>query len=154
MDKVHDSKTGAPEDPVQHGIGHELNDVSVVGLVKSLGALLLGGLVIWLALLGLWHYLVVRTPYQPTSPFTGMREMPPGPRLQVTPEETLQRYFDEEAERLNSYGATNGITKDGTPTFRIPIDKAMDLMAQRGLPTRKQPAKVTREWNPNEPSAQ
>jgi hypothetical protein len=161
MAEVRNPATGEPGDPVEtqhghieHGAGHEKNDVSISALAKYLGALLAACLIIWLGLLGFWHLLVARIPYEPMSPFSGLREMPPQPRLQVTPEDTLQKYFDEQAERLNSYGPTDGVTKDGTPTYHIPIDKAIDLLAQRGLPSRKQPPKITREWNPNEPSAQ
>jgi hypothetical protein len=149
-----DEHTPHTPNPAAHAAGHEANDVSISGLAKSLGALVVGGLVVWILLLGLWRYLVARIPYEPTSPFTGMREMPAGPRLQVTPETALQNYFDEEGERLNSYGAAGGVTKEGAATFHIPVDKAMELVAQRGLPTRKQPANKARERNPNEPSAQ
>ncbi|HUS05270.1 MAG TPA: hypothetical protein VMZ52_03185, partial [Bryobacteraceae bacterium] len=105
------AKTGS--DPIEaeprhgsHSSGHEENDVSVPGLAKALGALIAGCIVVWLGLLGMWHYLTTHVEYEPVSPFTGMREMPSGPRLQVTPAPALQQYFDEEAQRLHSYGPT------------------------------------------------
>ncbi len=61
-------------------------------------------------------------------------KLPPQPRLQRTPVLDLQRMRQEESQVLDSYGWVDG--RNGI--VRIPIDRAIDLLAQRGLPGRKQ----------------
>lgn len=157
----------SPE-PVPHlhghghpGRGHEKDDVSISGIVKFVGALLLGAFLVWAALAGMWRVLSQRNPTGPVvSPFAGPRELPPTPRLQVEGNDELQVYLDREAKRLRSYGESG----KGSGVFHIPIDRAMDLVAQRGLPARQpsqQPKQPPRkqvlqgnERNPNEPKAQ
>ena len=51
------------------------------------------------------------------------------PRLEVTPKEDLQRFDRSEAELTNSYGWTDR----SRGTVRIPVDRAIELLAQRGL---------------------
>ena len=61
-------------------------------------------------------------------------KLPPEPRLEETPVLDLARMRAAEDQLLNTYGwidKQNGIV-------RIPIDKAMDLLVQRGLPARQQ----------------
>ena len=66
---------------------------------------------------------VVRSEVQPVE--VGPRE----PRLQITPEQENQQYLAEQRETLNKYGwvdQSRGIA-------HIPIDRAMDIIAQEGL---------------------
>ncbi|MEP6662852.1 MAG: hypothetical protein ABJC04_04210 [Verrucomicrobiota bacterium] len=61
------------------------------------------------------------------------------PNLQIDPAQDLEKLRREDATMLNSYGwvdRSNGIV-------RIPIERAMDLIAQRGLPTRTNFAEKT-----------
>jgi hypothetical protein len=61
-------------------------------------------------------------------------KLPPEPRLEVTPITDLQDMRAAEDKVLSSYGwidQSHGVV-------RIPIDRAMDLLAQRGLPARQQ----------------
>lgn len=56
----------------------------------------------------------------------------PGPNLEIDPHNDLVALRARNEAELNSYGwvdRTNGIV-------RIPIERAMDLLAQRGLPVR------------------
>jgi hypothetical protein len=60
------------------------------------------------------------------------RRLPPEPRLQTTPEGDLRSLRAEEEERLTSYGwvdAERGVV-------RIPIERAIEITAERGLPAR------------------
>jgi hypothetical protein len=59
----------------------------------------------------------------------------PTPALQTQPFKDLFMLREEEAKRLQSYG---WVDKDGGVT-RIPIDRAMEIMIQRGFPTRTEP---------------
>jgi hypothetical protein len=59
-----------------------------------------------------------------------LRIVPPGPRLQTSPERDLQQFRAEEERRLNSY---YWIDKQKS-TVHIPIAEAMKKVVQTGLP--------------------
>jgi len=61
-------------------------------------------------------------------------KLPPAPRLEVTPILDLQAMHDAEDQVLNSYAWVD----QAHGVVRIPISRAMDLLAQRGLPARQQ----------------
>src|SRR5579875_473067 len=70
----------------------------------------------------------------PESALSGGRVLPPPgvPQLQTHPAADLQNYLKQEREILNTYGwvdRKNGIV-------RIPIQRAMDILLQQGLPVR------------------
>jgi len=56
--------------------------------------------------------------------------VPPGPRLQVTPERDLAAFRAQEDAILGSYA---WVEKD-RGVARIPIDEALRIVAERGLP--------------------
>jgi hypothetical protein len=60
----------------------------------------------------------------------------PSPRLEIDERTELNEDRVAEEEKLNSYGYVD----DNHTTVHIPIDRAMDLIAQRGLPVRSQSA--------------
>jgi hypothetical protein len=60
----------------------------------------------------------------------------PAPRLEIDERTELNDDRIAEEEKLNSYGYVD----DNHVTLRIPIERAMDLIAQRGLPVRSQAA--------------
>jgi len=60
-------------------------------------------------------------------------ELPPEPRLQESPALDLLRFRAREEERLSTYGwvdRPNGVV-------RIPIERAMEIVAREGLPSRE-----------------
>ena len=59
--------------------------------------------------------------------------VPPEPRLQVNPPNELQQYKQEQNQILNSYGWVS--RDDGR--VHIPIERAMDLIVERGFPPRE-----------------
>jgi hypothetical protein len=65
----------------------------------------------------------------------------PAPRLEIDERTELNDDRIAEEEKLNSYGYVD----DSHVTVRIPIDRAMDLVAQRGLPVRSQAAAPSAE---------
>jgi hypothetical protein len=116
------------------GSSHEVSDinpkrVAIVGLGLAT--------VIALALLvtyGLFHYFYsgeTRTRPLP-SPLSYSREPTPEPRLSVEPGEELKTLRSEEDAMLKSYG---WIDRD-KGVVRIPIDRAIEILAERGLPVR------------------
>jgi hypothetical protein len=113
--------------------GHETVDANVRSLVGwGLGvfALLASGFIISIVV---FRYFVTHQSLgPPASPFENVRALPPRPVLQVAPARDLRQYLEEENAVLNSYGWVD--QKAGV--VRIPIDRAMDLLLQKGLPVR------------------
>lgn len=114
-------------------LGHEPDDLRlrpIVGVLIAAGvvALLLSG-----ALFGLLSFLSAREQQadRPISPLASP-QLPPEPRLQVDPAADWQRLRATDEALLSSYGWAD---RPGG-AVRIPIDRAMDLLAQRGLPAR------------------
>jgi hypothetical protein len=64
------------------------------------------------------------------------RRLPPEPRLQSSPSAELQSYRDAQMQQLNSY---SWIDRD-KGAVAIPIQKAMELIVQRGIPPERGPA--------------
>ena len=62
-------------------------------------------------------------------------QLPPEPRLQAQPKVELKDLRADEEAILNSYGWVN----PDKGIVRIPIDQAIDLVAQKGLPSKPSP---------------
>ena len=67
----------------------------------------------------------------PPSPLAESRAdtIPPGPRLQSTPPRDMNELRAQEREALTTYGWVD----PATGVARIPIDRAMSLLVERGL---------------------
>jgi len=121
-----------PEERFEH------RDVDVWSVYKF-GIALAFLCIISLGLLyGLYRYFVNREggPMARDEVNVDARRLPPMPRLQSAPITDLKDMRAAEEQILHGYGwvdQANGVT-------RIPIDRAMELLAQRGLPTRPQTA--------------
>jgi hypothetical protein len=63
------------------------------------------------------------------SPLPAGQPQPPAPRLQVDPKADLDRLRAEERERLSTYGWADRERR----IARIPVERAMELLAERGL---------------------
>jgi hypothetical protein len=74
----------------------------------------------------------------PVPRLAGERETTPGARLQVDAQKELRQMRAAEDTALNSYG---WVDKDAG-IVRIPIDRAMEILAKKGLPARKQGEKA------------
>src|SRR4029077_2324534 len=114
--------------------GYEKSDASPRGLLYFV--LVIAGILV-LAFLSLrWLFAYFQKTENRGSfvaaPFAGARPLPPRPRIQPTPGADMQGYFQSQQNLLNTYGwidRQNGIV-------RLPIDRAMELLLERGLPTR------------------
>jgi len=62
----------------------------------------------------------------------GRQKQPPTPNLQNQPFKDIYTLRQDEAKKLSSYG---WIDKEGG-VARLPIDRAMDVMLQKGFPAR------------------
>jgi hypothetical protein len=112
---------------------HETSDANIRNLIifgVCLGLLVIAGLI---ASRAVFHYFAGHQGLgPPASPFENVRMLPPGPRLQVRAPQDLEQYKGTQEEILNSYGWVD--QKEGI--VRIPIDRAMDILLQKGLPVR------------------
>ena len=113
--------------------GYEDSDVSVGRLFAFAGGVVA---LIVLGILGsaaVFHFFVRHQPLgPPASPFEDTRTLPPEPRLQVTAPLDLKRYHREQGEILQGYGWVDS----QAGIVRIPVDRAMDLLLQKGYPVR------------------
>jgi hypothetical protein len=124
-----------PTEPSGHGTGgHEERDVAyrpvLTGLLGILALLVLSAVLMKV----LFGYLLTGTAGAPPSPLAPRfgRQVPPEPRLQSDPLRDLAQLHAEEDAVLQSYAWVDrpaGIV-------RIPIARAMELLAQSGLPAR------------------
>jgi hypothetical protein len=108
---------------------HESADVDARAVGKFGIALALLCIASLAFVFGLFRYFYGSEP----SAHTAGAKLPPQPQLERTPVLDLQRMRQSEDEVLNSYGWVDG--RNGI--VRIPIDRAIDLLAQRGLPGRR-----------------
>jgi hypothetical protein len=144
--------TETHERPTAPGHGdYERRDISARGIFYFLGGLAAAAILIHLLLAGLYDYLDKRerarqpelNPLVSTAPVDTRKVSPkypetafPDPRLETDERTQLNRLRLTEEQKLNSYDWVD--QKSGI--VRIPIERAMDLLAQRGLPVRPQEA--------------
>src|SRR2546422_7213882 len=129
---------------IQHGagpsrnpdVGHELSDLKVGNV--ALFAVALAGAVGLVLAVSYWifEYNAARQARDqvPPSPLAHTREPTPEPHLQVRAAEDLQETRAAENALLNGYG---WIDKEAG-IVRIPIEKAIDVLAKEGLPVRSE----------------
>jgi hypothetical protein len=117
------------------GRGHEERDVRLRPLI-ILGICL--AIVAGLSLSAMWllfDYFAARQMRLETDlhPLLEMRQLPPEPRLQVSPQVDMRAILTNERSILDSYGWVDrqaGIV-------RMPIERAIELLTKRGLPSRQ-----------------
>ncbi|MBZ5553399.1 MAG: hypothetical protein LAO21_11810 [Acidobacteriia bacterium] len=119
-----------PETP----LGHEITDAHAPSIIKFAIGLALVILLSLYAMARLADFFQEhQAPLGPQpSPLVKSRQVPPSPQLQVSPGADLREFRAAEDAKLDGYGwvdRQNGIVW-------IPIDRAMDLVTQRGLPVR------------------
>ncbi len=140
-----------------HG-DYERRDIGVASVLYFLAGLAVAGLAVYFIANGLFWYLDKRLEAEqpPVSPLVknapaDTRRIPPqyknneyekylkegfpSPQLEVNERTELNEIRLHEEDTLSTYGWVD--QKAGT--VHIPIDRAMDLLAQRGLPVRTQP---------------
>jgi hypothetical protein len=121
------------------GVGHETRDISTRVVVIFAVSLVVAAVVIHFAVWLLYMFygsLQARAyPRQYPMAQVGPPPLPPAPRLQTQPREDLKNMRREEVQYLESYGWVD----QGRGTVHIPIERAMQLLLERGLPARQQP---------------
>lgn len=129
-------------------LGFEREDLSPKAVFAFLVGLALAGILVHFIIGGLYGYLDAydrqhQAPLSPlvqNAPTDKRRILPedvskfPQPRLETDERTELNGFRLEEEQRLNSYGWVD----KNAGVVHIPIDRAMQMIAQQGLPTRPQ----------------
>jgi len=118
-------------------VTHEESDVNIRGILGFAVGLIVVAVVIHLLIYVLFGYFDSRegrkvTVEYPLAAGQGDR-LPPEPRLQTNPRQDLLDLRAREDEVLGSYGWVDR----NAGVVRIPIDAAMKLTLERGLPSRQ-----------------
>ena len=139
---------------------YEHRDADTGSLLKFGLGLVIILIVVLFSMKWMFSYFAKSQPLgPPASPFENVRVLPPQPRLQVKPGADLRSYCGDQMQKLDTYGwvdSANGVV-------RIPIDRAIDVTIERGLPARPasaaqssaRPLSISREAasSPNGPCA-
>lgn len=141
------------ENSADHG-NFERRDVSVAGILYFLAGLAVFGIIVHFVATGVYSYLEKRNEIRqaPVNPLVTnapadtrhlavdykdyLKQNFPAPQLEIDERNQLDSIREDEAQTLSTYDWIDQNSK----TVRIPIDRAMDLIAQRGLPVRGQTA--------------
>jgi hypothetical protein len=112
--------------------GHERRDADVISLAMIAGILLISGFIVILGCMALMHVFDLKdksrqTRVQFAQPANAEF---PEPRLQSLPARDLEKLRTAEEKELHSYGWIDR----SAGIVRIPIERAMELIVQRGLP--------------------
>lgn len=124
--------TERPDDPVRRS-----RDVKIRGVLLFAFGLAVVAIAVQLAMWGLFRSLDKRQRRQdvPLSPMVSasLRRTPPEPRLEPNPLTQRLKLRAEENAILTTYGWVD----KNAGIVRVPVDRAMDLLIERGLPASK-----------------
>lgn len=141
------------ENPNGHG-SFERRDIGIAGVLYFLAGLAIAGMLVHFVVTGVYSFLEKRNEVRqaPVSPLVTnapadtrhlvvdykdyLKQNFPGPQLEIDERNQLDSVRTDEAQMLSTYDWIDQNSK----TVRIPIGRAMDLIAQRGLPVRGQTA--------------
>jgi len=127
------------------GASFERQDLSAQGVLAFLISLAVGGVLVYFVIWGLYDFMDARqrSHQPPQSPLVKQAEtdtrkvLPeeiaqfPQPRLERNERVEINDFRLQEDQTLNSYGWMD----EKAGVVHIPIERAMQLLAQRGLPT-------------------
>jgi hypothetical protein len=116
-------------------VHHETSDVSAPGVFGFAVGLIASGLVISLLVWALFLYFSVQATRRGSTVSWQTQQLPqplpPQPRLQTDPRGDLLALREAEERTLTTYGWVDR----NAGIVRIPIEQAMTLTVERGLPT-------------------
>lgn len=121
---------------IDASLGHEVSDAHFRPIVIFLVALSVLVVIAFSLMVWMFDYLEHRAEVADRQPsaLADRTALPPEPRLQVVPRVELQQYKEEVTHQIESY---EWIDKDAG-VVRIPIERAIELIAERGLPASSQ----------------
>lgn len=136
-----------PEEEIRHSdVAYDRSDLGAITIFIFLAVLAIGSAVILVITWGFLRYMTGDS-LKPQPPAGAAVSRPaglpggdpavrfPAPQLQPDPVADLNRFRAAAEERLNTYGWVD----PQAHVVHIPISRAMDILAQRGLPTRQPP---------------
>ncbi|MBV9580067.1 MAG: hypothetical protein JO057_15880 [Chloroflexi bacterium] len=136
------------------GGGYEHSDMNPLVVVGAALALV-GMLVLLFVVVSLFEQAVVGLPFtisRPEDLIGGLQApaapTPPAPALEAQSGQTSNPYRAAEEQKLNSYAWVDR----SAGVVRIPIDRAMDLTAERGLAARPAPSATPQDDGGTSPS--
>ena len=136
MAELHQPHAGRDDAASNAEVHHEHSDVNIAGIFGFGAALVVAAVIIHLVVYVLFRYFDAREgrPVTPEYPLAIEQEnrLPPEPRLQINPRQDLADLRAREDQALTSYGwvdKNNGVV-------RIPIEEAIRMTLDRGLPSR------------------
>ena len=128
----------ADQHQVNPEVHHEHSDVDFGAIVGFGVGLIVVAAVVHLLIYMLFGYFTrregVKLPLEYPLAAEQEHRMPPEPRLQTDPRQDLADFRAKEDELLG----TAGVVDENAGIFRIPIEAAMKLTLERGLPARQE----------------
>ena len=123
---------------VNPGVHHEESDVDIRAILGFGAGLIVVAAAVHILIFALFGFFESREgvkvpPQYPLAASQGHRE-PPEPRLQTDPRQDMADLRAKEDDRLGSYGWVD----KNAGIVHIPIDAAMRLTLERGLPARQE----------------
>jgi hypothetical protein len=117
---------------------HEESDVDFRAIMTFAAGLVAVAAFVYVLIFGIFRFFDRREGVQVTAEYplaeAQGRRVPPEPRLQTDPRQDLADLRAKEDELLRTYGWVD----KNAGVVRIPIDAAMKLTLERGLPARQQ----------------
>lgn len=137
----HDPHGNAQDPDSNPGVSHETRDVNVFQISAFGIGLLLACIVTVFAMWAMFNFLAHREDMKnadnPAAAMMNERQtLPPQPRLQAEPRVELKDLKADEDAILDGYGWVD----PNKGIVRIPIAQAIDIVAQKGLPSKPSPA--------------
>jgi len=122
-------------------VSHERSDVNVFAILGFGIALFIVAVIIYLFVWWLFDYFAARAaqsgrPLPAVAARATGEPTPPEPRLQISPAQDLRAMRAAEDVILNNYGWEDR----QAGVVRLPIDRALQILAERGLPVQPQTA--------------
>lgn len=132
MDEEHLTET--ENHPSNNHPGHEATDAEIrpiIIFIASLGVFIIIAMFVMSWLLNFMERQH-QAEQREISPLADQEQVPPQPRLQANPALDLESMQQREEELLNNYQWVD----ENAGTFRIPIERAIEIIAENGLPAR------------------
>lgn len=130
-----------PDSPGTGQHAHETRDVNVRLVAYAGSGLILVVILAAIAMLWLFDFFSERTDREQVPPppiARSARQEPPQPRLQTNPRKDLADMRAEEDAVLDSYGWVD----EKAGIARVPIGRAVEMVAEHGVPPRTKPAET------------
>ena len=114
-------------------LGHESTDANPRVLAYAFAGLSLLLIVTFVAMWALFVYFdssAQKSQPSKANQWGKVDDRPPEPRLQTSPGADMKQMLERENHLMQSYGWVN----KASGLVRIPVDRAMDIVAKQGLP--------------------